>query len=361
MPVGTWALRYLSSRALRFFHEPDTGGAGRAGAEPPAASQTPEVEIGDFPGSELLEGAEMGGPEEFTDEGDFEDPYAEEEPVETEEERVTRETEEAKAKKAAEDAVAAGDEPHGADWPDSAKKRVDKLTAQKGEAVRERDEMKTKVEQLTSENTTLKAAPKPATQAAPVTPENPLANVRETAQLDRAEAEARQRRDWAVDNWDGGSLPMGEGKEPMELTAEQARGMYKRATAMLETHVPARRSFLATEQQAHGYISQRYPDMFDTSKPEGQRFQKVADTLSILKAAFPNWEIMAADAIRGMDVRLKEEADAKAAKETPPKQEPKLAPRLAGAPLNPGTPPKPGKKRPELSPSMTAEELAETM
>lgn len=386
-PFARW---YLSTR---IYLSPDgatpAGGASPAAAAPAAKPATTQ---------QLIETEEGGDPPELGDfyagvedewkAGDPEDDTpgepaakpADQQPKpaeETAEQKTAREKSEREAVEQAKALEELGkEEAIPGDWPDSAKKRLAKLAWQRGEAARERDALKPKVEQLTAENATLKAG---GSQQAPLlapTPESPLAHVTDAADLDKAIADAEARIEWANENWDGGEYHKGPDGKPVELDATAVRKMKTRAEQMIAKHVPARREYLKNESAAMAYITKRYPTLADSSSADAQAFATFQKQFPQIKT-LPAWPVILADTIRGQGIRLQEEAEQRAGKSAtngagdgkaggdaakdgkePPKPAPNMPGPVEGAPPGSQNREKPG---PKLRASMDAEDLAAIM
>ncbi len=374
----------------RVFLAPDNAGSTSATAAKPAAAATAAVgkpplpgthpaDLGDYlPGGELLAGATIVQPD-FAPAKDFEAPEEDEpeggeqtpapaDPLGTADAATAAAKAEAD-KKAAEEAAAAAENAVPGEWPESAKKRVDKLTAQRGEAQRERDELKAKATQLETQVAELKSkaeAQPAAAQAARAIPtaENPLAAVASAEQLDGVVADAEAKKEWALEHWDGGEIANPDSKgDPIVLDAAGVRKLYSRADALINRHAPARREYLAQEKAADGYLRARYPVLYDTSKPEAQAFESLANKYPQIRAITPNWRVALADMIRGQGIRMQEEAEAAKGKAPAAAKAEPIAPVAPGAPAVPRIPAtqKARQKKTELSASMSEEELAAIM
>ena len=350
---------------------------------PPAFD--PEM-LGAIPGGEMLSGSNL--PDIATEaEDDEETPDIDE--TETEEIGIGAETEapdeepeeeekaEAKNEEKSEEEPATPEEKERQTWPESAQKRVDKLTAQKSEIERERDALKTEAETVKAELAAIKTSG-PSPVLAP-TPENPLAHVNAEKDL-AAHVEFSQRMaDWAIENLASGGIlppeidailtrrtPEQIAAEPRELEPKQVAALLKTANARLTRDIPQRQSWLRMDQQAQSYVAQHYPQMLKTDSEDGQLYARYERELPEIKK-LPTWRVALVDLVRGARQRIAEEteragqgAPAKAA--TAPKQPAQvpLAPPMPGAPRGAGARPaaaKPTRTVP-LRSSMNAEEIA---
>ena len=310
-------------------------------------------------------------------------PETAEEEAEPETEPVAEtETEVEDTPEPAEEGEESGAESPEGGWPESAQKRVDKLTALKGDAERERDTLKDRVTTLETQLAEAKAAG-PAPAPAP-TPENPLAHVLEERDLAVHANFNQEIADWAIENLTtGGTLPaefdailtgrtVDEAKaEPREFDPRQAAGLLKVAQRRLSRDIPARQQWLRVDKQAAAYVGEHYPQMLKADSEEGKLFAQFEREIPEIKR-LPTWRVALVDAVRGAQLRIAEEkqrAESKGAAPTgatAPKQasastaKVPIAPVLPGAPRGTGARPAAAKPRPasKLKASMTPDELA---
>lgn len=352
-----------------------------------------DLEMRSFlPGGELL-GDAPAPAEEIETEADG----IEEEPInvgsetevpgeETAEEKATREAAEAQAEA---DRVAAEAEaekqktdPERKEWPSSAQKRVDKLTAQKTEIERERDALKAQADTAARELAELKAKG-PAPTPAP-TPENPLAGVMEAKELPVFVQFNQAVQDWAIEHSaTGGTLPAeldaiitGRTTDeaeanPSELTPREVGGLLKVANQRLTRDIPQRQQWLRMDTQAKAYVTEHYPQMLQAESEEGQLYAQFEREFPEIKR-LPTWRVALVDCVRGAQLRIAEEkqrtakgapAPAGTAPKPTVKETPPLAPVPPGAPRGASTRPVVAKPQRStvLKATMSADELAEAM
>jgi|GEM_PF-4892254 len=366
--------RILNSARTLFAFEPNTATATPAApasteaAPAPAAKPAEADYMGLIPGANLLKNATGEAPtvpEEIAEWQEGE-PGDDDEVTEIEPKPKVDEPEAAPAEEAknepAEDVVPT-------EWPESAKKRVDKLTAQRSEAQRERDEAKAKIAELET-----KLATAPQAQA-PVrlqpTFSDPLAHITNEEGLNTAISDAEIRKAWALEHWDdGGEFTIPGRDEPLILDKDQTRKLFSLADNILTKAAPQRREYLKLKAQAGEYLKSQHPEYLDASKPEGQAFQSFASQLTQLQQ-FPQWEVIVADIVRGQMARnAADQAKTAAAKPAEGKPETKLpTPETPIAPAVPKPsaktvvpPTESGKRpRPPLKASMNHQDLMKVL
>ncbi|NBW11382.1 MAG: hypothetical protein EBR82_25450 [Caulobacteraceae bacterium] len=267
-------------------------------------------------------------------------------------------------------------------WPESAQKRVHKLTAQKGEAERERDAIKAEKAAIEQQLAELQARG-PAPIVAP-TPANPLAHVTQARDLEAHAAFSEQLQGWALEHIaTGGTMPPEldaaiTGRtieqataEPTEYEPKTIGRLLKLAQDRLTKDIPQRAQYLQADAAASQYVQQHYPAMLKPETEEGKLYAQYLHQFPEIQR-FPNWRVAMTDLVRGALFRTKEEAERTTAKETARKgavskpadgakpAKTKLAPVVPGAVRPGGANPRGGKpnRGPKLSASMTSDELA---
>lgn len=201
------------------------------------------------------------------------------------------------------------------------------------------------------------AAPEPPRQEAPKPGEstekpaavrasepNPLSAVADFAQLQAAVDNSEAAREWALANFDGGIIQLGDNTE-REITAAEARAMFAHHDKILRKHAPMRaqelQALAAREAEVPNSLAraQEAYDWMKDDKSEGHAiFQQLAGQLSELKR-FPDWPEVLADTVAGFMARKAKTAPAKPAQISPA---PSPAPATAPAPKRPMSPPSGG-------------------
>jgi hypothetical protein len=173
------------------------------------------------------------------------------------------------------------------------RKRIDKLTRQKKEALekaealeRELNDAKTKLEQTQSER------PVPA-----VASNDPFADVWDASKLNHEWSKARNLKRWCEDNIDGCEV---DGKE---YSAEEVKQIKRRVEDALDLHIPNRARFLQNYQQIKPVAEQLYPWWKDRASTEYTEAQTVLRQLPQL-SSLPEYQVLIGDFIAGRKLRL---------------------------------------------------------
>lgn len=173
------------------------------------------------------------------------------------------------------------------------RKRIDKLTRQKKEALekaealeRELNDAKSKLEQTQAER------PVPA-----VASNDPFADVWDASKLNDEWSKARNLKRWCEDNIDGCEV---DGKE---YSAEEVKQIKRRVEDALDLHIPNRARFLQNYQQIKPVAEQLYPWWKDRASAEYTEAQTVLRQLPQL-SSLPEYQVLIGDFIAGRKLRL---------------------------------------------------------
>jgi hypothetical protein len=197
------------------------------------------------------------------------------------------------------------------------RKRIDKLTRQKKEALekaealeRELNDTKTKLEQSVDR-------PAPVQSAA-----DPFADVWDASKLNDEWSKARNLKRWCEDNIDGCEI---DGKE---YSSDEVKQIKRRVEDAIDLHIPNRARFLQNYQQIKPIAEQLYPWWKDRSATEYTEAQAVLRQLPQI-ASLPEYQVLVGDFIAGRKLRLEKESA---------KGKPSATRPLAKAPSQPGRP-----------------------
>lgn len=184
-------------------------------------------------------------------------------------------------------------------WPDSAKKRIAKVTAQKKdliEQLRQRDE---EVQMLRTELTERieNARHEPPSEA------NPLINVTDPAKLEQMRVNAKEALDWCIKNPYGGEVPgaKDEHGQPLVLTPDEAAERRIELEHLLSTQIPERKEWLRSYQQASQEAYRHYPQLFKPG-PQSDAAWKILEKYPTLQA-HPDYLALVGDILIGQSVR----------------------------------------------------------
>jgi hypothetical protein len=200
--------------------------------------------------------------------------------------------------------------------PSGYRKRIDKLTRQKREALekadaleRELNETKTKLEQNQSDR------PVPVVNQA-----DPFADVWDAKKLDDEWSKARDLKRWCEDNIDG--CEIGD----KEYSSNEIKQIKRRVEDALDMHIPSRARFLNNYKQIQPIAEQIYPFWKDRKSAQYTEAQAVLRQLPQL-SALPEHQVLVGDFLEGRRLRMEREMKSKTPVRVPAK-----------APSQPGKP-----------------------
>lgn len=176
-------------------------------------------------------------------------------------------------------------------------KRIDRLTAQKRElkdqlAKVEAEAAAAKAEALAASSGRVVLAPSAS---------NPLADVATATDLESRVEQARQVRDWCIENPDGGSLQDAQGNE-VEFTAAQVAKRKAIAEDILHVHAPARREWIAQQAEAQAVARKKYSKLYEKGSPWANMKERfIQANPGVL--ALPDHDLVIGDIIVGFMVR----------------------------------------------------------
>ena len=192
--------------------------------------------------------------------------------------------------------------------PSGYRKRIDKLTRQKREALekadaleRELNETKTKLEQNQSER------PVPV-----VNQTDPFADVWDAKKLDDEWTKARDLKRWCEDNIDG--CEIGD----KEYSSSEIKQIKRRVEDALDVHIPSRARFLNNYKQIQPIAEQIYPFWKDRKSAQYTEAQAVLRQLPQL-SALPEHQVLVGDFLEGRRLRMERETKGKTPVRVPAK------------------------------------------
>ena len=191
---------------------------------------------------------------------------------------------------------------------------MEKLAAERTAKEAELTTANSKIVELEQAVKSLKTAPQP--MAGNV---HPVLLASTEADIDGYEGQLEKQREWCRKNWDGATMPATDKEAAQTFTAEQVRNADAKIDAELRRVVPAARELLQQRQQHAAVAKQLYPELFDAKKPEAQNIEGLMRKYPVLRVIFPNFHIIAGDAIRGEKARLAEAAAKEAGKTAKPR------------------------------------------
>jgi len=197
---------------------------------------------------------------------------------------------------------------------DKIQKRIDKLTAQKKEALEKAQSLETESAQAKARIAELEAQINES--ARPVltpTAENPLADVDTPEALEAKIKSAQEVRRWALKNTDGATVRKPDGSE-VYLDADQVKDYLLKADDVLTIHAPARKEWLSQRAPAVEAAKNIFPEMFQKGTPMQKAFEAtVKQAPELLK--IPQAEYWVGLALYGeQQLMAKQQAEAAKAK-----------------------------------------------
>lgn len=177
--------------------------------------------------------------------------------------------------------------------PTKVQQRIDKLTAQKRDALEQLDDLKAQLE-----------AAKAAADAKPPViiqdPANPLSSFTDAAALEAEIAKAQAVLDWADDNREGGTVTVaGEEKYYDSDAVKQIRA---NARALVKA-APKQQEYIRIREQTLPEAKAFYPEFFQNGTSAHQFLQATLKQYPTI-VQFPNWELIVGDAFAGQQLRM---------------------------------------------------------
>lgn len=230
--------------------------------------------------------------------------------------------------------------------PKGIQKRLSKLTERSKEFKTRAETAEAEAARLKAENQALAAN---RVVAAP-TPNDPLADVVDTATLDQRLAAARAALEWCDENVEGGVIVDAKGNET-EMSMKEVAQRRRFLERLVNEHAPKRRQWLDQRQAATEAARQVYPTLYKDGTTMGKVRTAMLQNMPGI-AAHPDADIFIGDAVIGAMVRDGQLRVFKAGKAAPatgqdgtPKARetsPRTPPRAAPAPAPSANPNKQG-------------------
>ena len=235
----------------------------------------PAVDVEDFDVmsiSEALVGLDQPAPEAADPKTDAEEEKLSDndESDESEAEKPAEESEDEDAKESEDEESEDDDAPVP---QEKVQKRIDKLTAQKKEALEKAQTLETEYSAAKTKLAELEAqvneASRPVLQPSA---DNPLADVDTQEALEAKVKSAQEVRRWALRNTDGATVKRPDGTE-VYVDADEVKNYLIRADDVLTVHGPARREWLSQRQPAVEAAKNLFPDLFKKGSALNQAYQ----------------------------------------------------------------------------------------
>jgi len=286
-------------------------------AEETAATAAGEVKADPFIGLVLEEFGDKPlteEPQEKPDSAEIIDTTDETEASEEESEDASEDVEEEAKGDESEDEAKDEDE---APAQDNVQRRIDKLTAQKKEALEKAQSLETEASQakqrLAELESQLNESARPMLSP---TADNPLADVDTQEALDAKIKSAQEVRRWALRNTDGTTVRRPDGSETY-VDSDQVKEYLLKADDIVSTYGPQRQQWLSQRKPAVESAKNLFPDIFVKGSPMQQAYEAtVRQAPELLR--IPQHELWIGLALAGEQALLAKQksaaAKAKAAK-----------------------------------------------
>jgi hypothetical protein len=208
-------------------------------------------------------------------------------------------------------------------WPESAQRRVDKLTAQKGELRDELTNIQSEKDALQERVAELEASLEERGEAsAPAMVDQPLGFIETPKKLQEFVTAAKQNvrmiEDYLDEALDSSKLPALTNYAKANGAFDEATGQFdvaklkqmKRwAQDALTEHAPARLQHLRAEAEMSAQAEKSFPFLKDTKSAGYKAFREVVQTLPEMRR-LPNWKAVAAIFVLGLSKLQSEQGTA---------------------------------------------------
>lgn len=182
--------------------------------------------------------------------------------------------------------------------PTSVQKRIDKLTAQKHQAIEKAEALELKVKELEGKVASI-------TPLVP-TPDSPLADVDTAQDLSKRLADAQKVKMWALEHLDGGDVEAKEGGTTF-FDGQQVKHLLAISEALITQHIPDRRQYLETRAHFENEARTFYPNLYKAGTEENQTLNTWTKIFPEVRK-FPDYQLIIADALVGQKMRLAKKA-----------------------------------------------------
>lgn len=185
--------------------------------------------------------------------------------------------------------------------PTSVQKRIDKLTAQKHQAIEKAEALELKVKELEGK----------VAQVAPLvpTPDSPLADVDTAQDLSKRLADAQKVKTWSLEHLDGGEVEDGKGGTTF-FEGPKVKQLLAISEALITQHIPDRRQYLETRAHFENEARTFYPNLYKAGTEENQTLNTWTKIFPEVRK-FPDYQLIIADALVGQKMRLAKQKAAK--------------------------------------------------
>lgn len=201
-------------------------------------------------------------------------------------------------------------------------KRIAAINAEKKAAEEKAAQLEARTKELEAKLNAVPETPPVQTDVVPAQGGDLAANVHDEAGLQKLSKDAQQALKWVEDNGQKVIRAIANDLTTVEIdgkeyTVEDIKAIQRTATETLNKAIPARQAFLQQRQTLVAQARQKFPELFDKSKPEYQQAEFVRrQTPQIL--SIPNHELLIGYALRGLKAEAAEQEAAAKAKQAKP-------------------------------------------
>jgi hypothetical protein len=226
-----------------------------------ATEQAAQAEVVDDEGLTAISNM-LAGVDESTSKDAEAKPETEEKVIDSETEEEEVKDDESETSEDAEDEKSEDEEEEEPVAHEKVQRRIDKLTAQKKEALEKAQSVQAEYEQAKTKLAELEEqVNKSSRPVLTPTADSPLADVDTEEALDEKIKSAQEVRRWALRNTDGATVKKPNGEE-VYLDADQVKDYLIKSDDLLTLHAPARKQWLAQRQPAVQAAKNLFPDIF---------------------------------------------------------------------------------------------------
>lgn len=202
------------------------------------------------------------------------------------------------------------------------RKRIDKLTRQKKEAMEKAEALERELNEAKQKLDQAQTTERPVAIASS---QDPFADVWDEGKLNDEYSKARNLRRWCEDNSDGCEV------EGREYSADDIKQIKRRVEDALDLHIPNRARFLQSYKQIKPIAEQLYPFWKDRTSTQYTEAQQVLRQLPQL-SQLPEYQVLVGDFLEGRRLRLERESG-KAKAPAPMKRAPSQPGKPTAAPV----------------------------
>ncbi len=201
-------------------------------------------------------------------------------------------------------------------------KRIAAINAEKKAAEEKAAQLEARTKELEAKLNAAPETPPAATDATPTQGGDLAAHINDEAGLQKLAKDAQQALKWVEDNGSKVIKAIANDQATVEIdgkeySVDDIKAIQRTAAETISKAIPARQAFLQQRQTLVAQARQKFPELFDKTKPEYQQAEFVRrQTPQIL--SIPNHELLIGYALRGLKAEAAEQEAAAKAKQAKP-------------------------------------------